>query len=481
MSRGDGQPEELRRELPDELPQELRGRILVAGAGVSGRGVTRLLVDLGAQVVVAEDNPDAIAALRAEVPGVATCGVEQARLALRDGDLVVTSPGWRPDTPLLVDAAARGLEVIGDVELAWRLDAAGVFGAPRTWLVVTGTNGKTTTTAMLAAMLVADGRAASAVGNIGVAVADALRATPRVDVLVAELSSFQLHWAPRLVPAAGVVLNLADDHLDWHGSFANYAADKQRALRGPVVVLARDDARVNATPVAPDQRVIGFSAARPAAGDVGVVDDHLVYNADGHEEILAPAEGINPAGRAGILDAAAASAMALSQGVSPAAIATALGQFQVAGHRGQEVHRAGGVSWVDNSKATNPHAADAALTGVDNVVWIAGGQLKGASVDELVRSHAQRLRAAVVMGVDRNLVVAALTEYAPQVPVVVVDSTDPVAAMEQAVAAAADAARPGDTVLLAPAGASLDMYSGMGQRGDIFAAAAREVAGSSSR
>ena len=192
--------------------------------------------------------------------------------------------------------------------------------------------------------------------------------------------------------------------------------------------------------------------------------------------VLASAEGISPAGPAGVYDALAAAALARSQGVEPQAIARALDTFEVSGHRGQVVHEHNGVAFVDNSKATNPHAADAALRGQSGVHWVAGGQLKGADVAELVREHAPRMAAAYLMGVDREVMRQALLDARPDLPIVVTDSTDPVAATEELVAAAAAAAQPGQSVVLAPAAASLDMFTGMGQRGDLFADAARRFA-----
>ena len=183
-------------------------------------------------------------------------------------------------------------------------------------------------------------------------------------------------------------------------------------------------------------------------------------------------DGIEPAGAAGVLDALAAAAVALTQGATPEHIQRALDAYQVEGHRGSVVHSAGGVDWVDNSKATNPHAADSALTGAGPVVWVAGGQLKGASVDDVVKDHAGQLRAVALLGSDRDLIRAAVEQYAPGVPVFVSDASDPGEAMDEVVAWAATQAQPGDTVLLAPAAASLDMFSGMSARGDAFAVAA---------
>lgn len=465
----------------NNLPSELRGRVLIAGAGVSGRGCARLLASLGVDATVADSNAATRQALASEF---SLNSIDSAAAAEAAGsnrfDLVVTSPGWRPDSPLLLAYARAGVEVIGDVELAYRLDRAGVFGAPRQWLVVTGTNGKTTTTGMLASIMAAqasrDGRRAVAVGNIGVSVYDALADSERVDVLVAELSSFQLHWSEQLTPDVGVLLNLADDHIDWHGTFKEYADSKAKVLTGAAAVVGIDDEHVREYAQSMAAGVaLGFTAGDPRPGQVGVRGDRIViHTADGQVLDVASAEGIEPSGLAGVLDAAAAAAAAHLAGARPESIAEGLASYRVAGHRGAVVHSARGIDFVDNSKATNPHAADAALRGVDNVVWVAGGQLKGAAVDGLVSAHSARFKAAVLLGADRDVLAAALAESAPDVPVTTIDSTDPVAAMNLAVAAAIQYATAGDTVLLAPAAASLDMYTGMGQRGDLFAAAARE-------
>ncbi|BDH58051.1 hypothetical protein MTP03_29900 [Tsukamurella sp. PLM1] len=213
--------------------------VLVAGGGVTGPAVARALLRLGATVTVADGKPAARDRVAAEVPGV--------RVVDLDGhdpsgyDLVVVAPGFRPTAPVVAAAEAAGIEVIGDVELAWRIDRAGAFGTPRDWLVITGTNGKTTTTQMLESILLHAGVRAVACGNIGRPVIDALGDDADPRVLAVELSSFQLHWAPSVRPRAGVVLNVAEDHLDWHGSMAAYTADKARALSGDLAVVGLDD------------------------------------------------------------------------------------------------------------------------------------------------------------------------------------------------------------------------------------------------
>ena len=389
------------------------------------------------------------------------------------------------------------MPVWGDVELAWRLDAAGHYGPPRRWLVVTGTNGKTTTTSMLHAMLTAAGRRSLLCGNIGSPVLDVLGEP--ADLLAVELSSFQLHWAPSLRPEAGAVLNIAEDHLDWHSTMAEYAAAKARVLNGRVAVVGLDDSRAAAlldTAAAPVR--VGFRLGEPAAGELGVRDGQLVDRAFADDLALLPIESIPVPGPVGVLDALAAAALARCVGVPAAAIAAAIASFRVGRHRAEVVAVADGITYVDDSKATNPHAAEASVLAYPRVVWVAGGLLKGASVDAEVARIASRLVGAVLIGRDRQEVAEALSRHAPDVPVVhvvtgedadmdatgVVSGTtvtevkhsggdDGASVMTAVVAAARGLAKPGDTVLLAPAGASFDQFTGYADRGDAFAAAVR--------
>ena len=449
------------------LPEILSGTVLVTGAGISGVGIARLLADLNVDVRIADANETARDRAM-EVADVAGIHPDQALAELSRFSCVVTSPGWRPDTPLLQAAQAAGLEVLGDVELCYRLDRASVFGPPRTWMVVTGTNGKTTTTSMLASIMQQAGYQAEAVGNIGVSVAEAVSAPQRIDVLVAELSSFQLHWSNQLVPDVGVLLNLAEDHIDWHGSMAAYAAAKAKVLAAPLAIAGLDDALVQQYVTTP---VMGFTLQSPQAGQVGVVDGTIVDNLHGTPRSIVPVAGLEPPGPAGIYDAlaATAAAVALVPDLQPSVIAQALQSFKVAGHRGQQVAEARGIIAIDNSKATNPHAADSALAGHNSVIWVAGGQLKGAEVDDLVARHAHRLKAVALMGVDRNIIRESVEKHAPGVPVFVTDDTGPQSAMDAVCAWAVAQANSGDAIVLAPAAASLDMYTGMGQRGVLFA------------
>lgn len=472
-------------------------RVLVLGAGVSGPGAVRILDALGAEAVVADSRPEALDRLRAALPdGVACGGADLDRaaeyVARGEVDLVVTSPGWRPDSPLLVAAAEAGIAVWGDVELAWRADAAELFGPRRTWLAVTGTNGKTTTTSMLEAICLEAGLAARACGNIGLPVTEVLLAEPRVDVLAAELSSFQLHWAPSCRPDVGVVLNVAEDHLDWHGSMESYAAAKAQVLTGRVAVAGVDDpwaARLLAAAPAPTH--VGVRLGEPGPGEYGVSGGVLTVRGasgggDDDEAALLPAADVRPPGPAGILDALAAAAVAAAVGARPEHVAAALRGFTVGEHRAEHVDTVDGVRYVDDSKATNPHAARTSLLAGGPMVWIAGGLLKGADVEPLVAEVADVLRGVVLLGRDRGRIAEALTRHAPTVPVVELPSGDddgaaapdePQHTMDRAVAEAARMATGGDTVLLAPAAASMDMFTDYGHRGRSFVLAVGRVAG----
>ena len=468
--------------------------VLVAGARVTGRAILAALTPLGARATLTDDSPSALTAFAQR--GVEVMDAANAAERVSDYDLVVTSPGLPPTAPVLAAAAVAGVPVWGDVELAWQLDSSGRYGPPRRWLVVTGTNGKTTTTSMLHAMLVAAGRRALLCGNIGDPVLDVL--DQPAELMAVELSSFQLHWAPSLRPEAGVVLNVAEDHLDWHGTMEAYARDKARVLDGRVAVVGLDDpVAAGLLSTAGASVRVGFRLGEPAQGELGVRDGVLVDNAFGEQLELAQATSIPVAGPVGVLDALAAAALARAVDTAPEAIARALAGFQVGRHRAEVVGHADGVTYVDDSKATNPHAAQASITAYPRVVWIAGGLLKGASVDELVATVAKRLVGAVLIGRDRSLIRDALSRHAPDVPVVelvtgedsgvpgvigsTVNSVTRVidvggrsvsdAVMAAVVEAARGLAGPGDTVLLAPAGASFDQFSGYGQRGDAFASA----------
>lgn len=470
---------------PHPEPTDWHGkRVTVAGLGVSGLPAARVLRGLGADVTVVNDSDDERA--RAQAAELEPLGVT---VRLGDGDtlpagteLVVTAPGWQPGKPLFAAAAAAGVEIWGDVELAWRL--RGPDAAP--WLAVTGTNGKTTTVRMLAAILAAAGLRTAAVGNIGVSLLDAVTGDETYDVLAVELSSYQLHWAPSLRVHSAAVLNLAPDHLDWHGSMEAYAADKGRVYEGNRVACvynAADKATedlVRAADVEEGCRAVGFTLGTPAPSQLGVVDGILVDRAfvDNRREQaqeLAHVSDVDPPAPHNIANALAAAALARAYGVEPAAVRDGLRAFRPDAHRIEHVADVAGVSFVDDSKATNTHAAEASLAAYEPIVWIAGGLAKGATFDELVARSAKRLRGVVLIGADRALIREALARHAPEVPVVDVERTD-TGAMSAAVREAARLAQPGDTVLMAPACASMDMFANYNKRGEAFTDAVRALA-----
>jgi UDP-N-acetylmuramoylalanine--D-glutamate ligase len=444
--------------------------VVVAGAGASGEAAARALARRGARVTVVDRAPSA----RTEALAVAGVALALGADEPPPGtDLVVVSPGWRPDAPLVRQAGVAGIAVIGEVELAWRLRGPD----PAPWLALTGTNGKTTTVRMLAAMLTAAGERAVATGNVGLPVVDAVTADPPYGVLAVELSSFQLHSAPSVRPAAAAILNLAADHLDWHGGFEAYAAAKELIWSGAATVAIgnADDPEVAARLKRAPGRQVSFTLAAPGPDQLGIEHGALVDRAFGGGAV-ARTEDVRPAGPHNVANALAAAALARAHGVAPHAIATGLRTFVPDPHRNERIAEIGGVTYVDDSKATNPHAALASLRSYRPVVWIAGGLLKGAPVDELVAEVADRLAGAVLLGADRAALAAAIARHAPSLPVVTVERTDD-GAMSEVVVAATRLARAGDTVLLAPAAASMDMFTDYKARGAAFATAVRSLAG----
>ncbi|MEU2544854.1 UDP-N-acetylmuramoyl-L-alanine--D-glutamate ligase [Streptomyces roseolus] len=471
------------RQVSEELDWQGK-HVTVAGLGVSGIPAARALAARGAVVTVVNDGDDERSRTQAaELEG------EGITVRLGDGatlpagtELVVTTPGWQPDKPLFTAAAEAGVEIWGDVELAWRLRGPGA--AP--WLAITGTNGKTTTTRMLASILEAAGLRTAAVGNIGVSLLDAVLGDEEYDVLAVELSSYQLHWAPSVRAHSGAVLNLAPDHLDWHGSMEAYAADKGRIYEGNQVACVYNVADratedlVREADVEEGCRAIGFTLGTPGPSQLGVVEGILVdrafvENRQKNAQELAEVADVQPPAPHNIANALAAAALARAFGVEAKAVRDGLRAFRPDPHRIELVEEIGGVTYVDDSKATNTHAAEASLAAYDPIVWIAGGLAKGATFDELVQKSAKRLRGAVLIGADRALIREALARHAPEVPVVDLDRTD-TGAMSEAVREAARLARPGDTVLLAPACASMDMFTNYNKRGEAFADAVRALA-----
>ncbi|MFI6724539.1 UDP-N-acetylmuramoyl-L-alanine--D-glutamate ligase [Streptomyces sp. R-74717] len=465
-------------------------RVTVAGLGVSGIPAAKVLHGLGAVVTVVNDGDDERSRAQAaelEAQGITVRLGDGATLP-ESTELIVTTPGWKPDKPLFTAAAEAGVPVWGDVELAWRL--RGQDGRePAPWLAVTGTNGKTTTVRMLASILEAAGLRTAAVGNIGVSLLDAVLGDEKYDVLAVELSSYQLHWAPSLRAHSAAVLNLAPDHLDWHGSMEAYVADKGRIYEGNRVACVYNAAEkatedlVREADVEEGCRAIGFTLAAPAPSQLGVVDGILVdrafvANRQKQAQELAEVTDVNPPAPHNIANALAAAALARAFGVEPAAVRDGLRAFCPDPHRIEHVADVAGVAYIDDSKATNTHAAEASLAAYDPIVWIAGGLAKGATFDELVTGAAGRLRGVVLIGRDRALIREALARHAPEVPVVDLDRTD-TGAMSEAVREAARLARPGDTVLMAPACASMDMFVNYNKRGEAFADAVRALAAES--
>ncbi|MFC8345401.1 UDP-N-acetylmuramoyl-L-alanine--D-glutamate ligase [Streptomyces sp. GKU 895] len=472
------------RKVTSTVSADFQGKhVTVAGLGVSGIPAAKVLHARGALVTVVNDGDDARAreqAAELEALGI-TVRLGDGRTLPEGTELVVTSPGWKPGSPLFEAAREAGVEVWGDVELAWRL--RGPDAAP--WLAITGTNGKTTTTQMLASILKAAGLRTAAVGNIGISVLDAVLGEERYDVLAVELSSYQLHWAPSVRAHSAAVLNLAPDHLDWHGSMEAYARDKGRVYEGNRVACVYNVADkatedlVREADVEEGCRAIGFTLGSPGPSQLGVVDGILVdrafvENRQKNAQELAEVSDVNPPAPHNIANALAAAALARAFGVPAKAVRDGLRAFTPDAHRIAHVADVDGVAYVDDSKATNTHAAEASLAAYESIVWIAGGLAKGASFDELVAKSAKRLRGVVLIGADRALIREALARHAPEVPVVDLDRTD-TGAMLQAVTEAKRLAQPGDTVLLAPACASMDMFTNYNKRGDAFAEAVREL------
>ena len=446
-------------------------RFLILGAGVTGSAVANSLRSRGGLVTITDDN--AQDALRPET------------INLANFDAVVISPGWRQDHPLVAQVLSSNLHILNEIDLAWQIRSE--IAPQQKWLALTGTNGKTTTVEMVAKILQTAGLKAVACGNVGDTVIEAVDRENAYDYLVLELSSFQLHWAKQAQFVSAAILNIADDHLDWHGTFDAYADAKFSILdRADIAILNADDEQVVLRANRFTGRKVFFSLDTPAPGEIGVVEELLVdraFVADPLEAaMICELKDITPTVPHNVSNALAAAALARTVDVSHEHIQKALQEFKPGRHRIETVYESNSISWINDSKATNPHAASASLMSHLSVVWIAGGLAKGADMSSLVQRCKGRIKAAILIGADRQLIEDALQEHAPDIPRILIDAPadyarggDSNSLMEAVVSQAAKLVAPEDTVLMAPACASMDQFISYADRGDRFAAAVRKV------
>lgn len=460
----------------------------VVGLGIAGFAAADALLHLGAHVTILdaaeyidENSPQGERAKLMDILG-ANIVLGNDRDLPEGIDVLIVSPGLSPLAPIIAAARAAGVPVWGELELAWRLRDP-EHDAP--WLVITGTNGKTTSTLMLESILQTSGRRSVAAGNIGRSLVEMVMDPTPWDALAVEVGAPQLPFVDSMSPQASVCLNLAPDHIDLFGSFDAYRDAKARIYANTQVAAVYNVAdeetirMVEQADVVEGCRAIGFTLGIPDVSMVGVVEEFMVDRAflDSRRDNAFPLAEITdlaiPA-KHNIENALAASALARAHGVTPTEIRAGLKAWKPAAHRIAHVAKINDVDYIDDSKATNTHAAMTSLKAYDSVVWIAGGMAKGQSFDELIIAAASRMRGVVLMGVDREVIAKALAEHAPNVPVRVVTDTSETA-MKQVVSYAAQMAEPGDTVLLAPGCASWDMYRDYSQRGDVFAHEVKEL------
>jgi UDP-N-acetylmuramoylalanine--D-glutamate ligase len=466
-------------------------KAVVYGLGVSGFSVADTLNELGAKVLVIADKAEAEVVDILDVLGVEhligqDLEVVQDRFAEFSPDVLITSPGIKPDNSLIVHSRTAGIAVWTDIDLGWRIrDKAGIASQ---WICITGTNGKTTVTQLVEKMLLSAGIKAAACGNIGIPILDVIRDPANFDVLVVELSSFQLEYINNIEPLASVVLNLAEDHLDWHGDMKQYGLTKGKIYNNTKVCCVYNVGDKTTTELlqsalnTDSAQAVGFTVNTPAPNEVGWVEDILADRAFVDDPAVAlELASLSDLNSSIVLsphlmaNIAAAASLARAAGVQPHEIADALKDFELDAHRIQLVLEKDGISWVDDSKATNPHAAAAALASFDSVVWIVGGLLKGVDISDLVSRYSGKVRAAIVIGLDRQPVLDAFANLAPGTEVFEIVS-EPAVVMDEVVRIAKDVARSGDTVLLAPAAASMDQFKDYAHRGESFSTAVkREV------
>ncbi len=448
-------------------------RILVAGAGVTGIAAGRALVKRGSVVTLTDEKVTAVEGFSV---------VHPTAVDFSTFDLFLVSPGWREDHPLLVAARAAQVSLINEIDLAWSLKKPS-----QKWLGLTGTNGKTSTVELTAHMVRSGGFTALACGNVGTTVIEAVESSENYEYLVLELSSFQLHWLEDAHFVSSAILNIAADHIDWHGSFDAYAGDKISLLdKSNTAILNADDGEVvNRTQHWLGRKVF-FSLDTPAPGELGIVEELLVdraFVADPQEAaMISELVEVSPTVPHNVSNALAAAGLARTIGISHESIRKAITTFTPGKHRIEKVLEKDSITWINDSKATNPHAAAASIMSALSVIWIAGGLAKGATMGELVERVKSRVRVAILIGEDRDLIAGELQNRAPHIEIIKVESPHEYtrggsdnSLMETVVMKAHQKAKAGDTVLLAPACASMDQFISYADRGDRFTQAVKKV------
>ena len=440
-------------------------RVLIVGLGKTGLSCARYLSEHGVEVAITDsrDHPPALDELQDAYPDIAIFVGGFSAEAFARASCLIVSPGISLREPLIAEARARGAEIVGDIELFARNANAPV-------IAITGSNGKSTVTSLLGEMAKASDLDVRVGGNIGVPALDLLH-EPKPDLYVLELSSFQLETTESLNACAAAILNISEDHMDRYQDINDYTAAKAKVYYGTgALIVNLDDDAVMATVklIRQGRDLVGFTKKVPAENEFGICSkDGHEYLCHGTEQLIATSE-LKIKGKHNVVNALAALALGTEANIPLEGMLSALKQFQGLAHRSQWIAEKNGVDWYNDSKATNVGAAIAAINGTDanKVILIAGGQSKGQDFSPLKDVVRNKVKNLILLGEDAELLNVELSE-----------DTDVtfVTSLKEAVQKANEVAKIGDAVLLSPACASFDMFTGYEQRGDLFIAAVKEV------
>ena len=442
-------------------------KIIVIGAGTTGKSIVNYLSSLGLRFDIFDEKIESLN------------GLAVTNSLTQKYEIAFVSPGWRKEHSVLDELRSYGCELISELDLAWLIKEE--VAPNQKWVGVTGTNGKTTTVQMVESILDKSDFRAIACGNVGLPVIEAVCSPENFEVLAIELSSFQIDWSNLPLFESVAILNISDDHIDWHGNFDNYANAKLKILnQSKIAILNLNDPEVSLRTASMAVKKIYFGLDTPQAGELGLVEEILVDRAfaasSSSAEVIAELNDITPAVPHNVSNALAAAGIALTLGIPHPTITRGLQSFKLDHHRLEVILSKDGIDWVDDSKATNPHAAKAALNSYLSVIWIAGGLAKGAKMSDLVAKNVGRIKSVILIGADRDLIAAELNKYAPEIPQIRVEKNkDASSLMEDVVSEALKIAESGDTVLLAPACASMDQFKSYAERGELFAAAVKKL------